>query len=310
MNDLAVSLASLIIGVVATVWVSRYYFKRTTDKSLTPYLQFVSSLFDGVDPSVRESLKIAYKGTAVTELLEVQFLIANTGERPIRDVIAPLTLSIPENCYLLDASLLHISPEGREVEIKHTPEAVVFRFPLLNTGEFFITKLLLQGKAKADEFKFTVTVDDLPPVLHAVRMPPDLIEGERKREFEWEPLVIGSILTVIGAAVAALIYLQWPALSQSWKQGLLASFRENWLELVSSVVAAIPTLLLLVAGPMLCVGAFTDFSFPKRRRFRVPDSLHRRRFFRNLPPPEILEELQAEANNALQATRETRAPER
>jgi hypothetical protein len=171
MNDLAVSLASLIIGVVATVWVSRYYFKRTTDKSLTPYLQFMSSLFDGVDPSVRESLKIAYKGTAVTELLEVQFLIANTGERPIRDVIAPLTLSIPENCSLLDASLLHISPEGREVEIKHTPDTVVFRFP-------------------------------------------------------------------------------------------------------------------------------------KRRRFRVPASLHRRRFFRNLPPPEVLEELQAEANHAPQATRE------
>lgn len=292
MNDLAVSLASLIIGVVATVWVSRYYFKRTTDKSLTPYLQFMSSLFNGVDPSVRESLKIDYKGTAVTELLEVQFLIANTGERPIRDVIAPLSLSIPENCSLLDASMLHISPEGREVEIKHTPQSVVFRFPLLNTGEFFITKLLLQGTAKPADFKFTVTVDDLPPVLSAVPMPPELIEGERKRKFEWEPLVIGSILTVIGASVAALTYLQWPVLYRSWGQGLLASFHENWLVLGSSAVAAIPALLLLVGGPMLCVGAFTDFSFPKRRRFRVPDGLHRRRFFRELPP-EILAELQA-----------------
>lgn len=282
MNDLAVSLVSLIIGVVATVWVSRYYFKRTTDKSLTPYLQFMSSLFDGVDPSVRESLKIAYKGTAVTELLEVQFLIANTGERPVRDIIAPLALSIPENCSLLDASILHVSPDGRKVVIKHTPHAVEFKFPLLNTGEFFITKLLLQGNAKFEDFKFTVTVDDLPPVLSAVRMPPELIEGERKREFEWGVLVIGSILTVVGAAVAALIYFQWPVLSQSWNQGLLASFRTNWLVLVSSVVAAIPALLLLVAGPMLCVGAFTDFSFPKRRRFRVPDTLHRRQFFKEI----------------------------
>jgi hypothetical protein len=304
MNDLAVSLASLIIGVVASVWVSHYYFKRTTDKSLTPYLQFMSSLFDGVDPSVRESLKIAYKGTAVTELLDVQFLIANTGERPIRDVLAPLTLSIPENCSLLDASILHVAPEGREVEIKHTPQSVEFRFPLLNTGEFFITKLLLQGKAKSKDFKFAITVDDLPPVLSAVRMPPELIERERKREFEWELLVIGSILTLVGVAVAALIYLQWPILSLSWNQGLFSSFRTNWLILVSSVVAAIPALLLLVAGPMLCVGAFTDFSFPKRRRFRVPDALHRRHFFRDLPPPEVLAELQVEANHALQATRE------
>ena len=304
MNDLAVSLASLIVGVVATVWVSRYYFKRATDKSLTPYLQFMSSVFDGVDSSVREALKIAYKGTAVTELLEVQFLIANTGERPIRDVIAPLTLSIPEGCYLLDASLLHISPEGRQVEIKHTPEAVVFVFPLLNTGEFFITKLLLQGKAKANDFKFTLTVDDLPPVLRAVWIPHDLIEGERKRAFEWELIVTGSILTGMGAAVAALIFLQWPEIAQSWEQGLLMSFKNNWLQLVSSLVAAIPTLLLLVAGPMLCVGAFRDFSFLKRRRFRVPDSLLRGHLFGNLPPPEILGELQAEAKRAVQETRE------
>jgi hypothetical protein len=303
MSDLAVSLASLIIGVVTTVWVSRYYFKRTTDKSLTPYLQFISSLFDGVDLSVRESLKIAYKGTAVTELLEVQFLIANTGERPIRDIIAPLTLAIPENCSLLDASILHVSPEGREVLIKQTPQTVLFSFPLLNTGEFFITKLLLQGKAKANDFKFTITVDDLPPVLNAIRMPPELIEGERKRGFEGELMVIGSVLTVAGAAISALIYLQWPVLSQIWDQGIVTSFSANWLPLVSSVVAAIPTLLLLVAGPMLCVGAFTDFSFPRRRRFRVPDALHRRRFFRGLPPPELLAELEAETDNALQATR-------
>lgn len=79
MGNLAISLGSLIVGVVATIWVSRYYYKRSTNKALTPYLQFFSSLFDGVDPSVRESLKIAYKGTAVTELLEAQFLIANSG---------------------------------------------------------------------------------------------------------------------------------------------------------------------------------------------------------------------------------------
>lgn len=288
MNELAVSLASLIIGVIATVWISRYYFKRTTDKSLTPYLQFMSSLFNGVDPSVRESLKIAYKGTPVTELLEVQFLIANTGERPIRDIIAPLTMLVPENCLLLDASMLHVAPEGREVGIQHTPQAVIFRFPLLNTGEFFITKLLLQGKAKPKDFKFSITVDDLPPLLNAIPMPPELIESEKKREFEWQPLFMGFTLTSIGAAIAALIYLQWPVLSQNLDQGLLAIFASNKLALASSIISAIPALFLLVGGPMLCVGAFTDFSFPKRRRFRVPEAMRRRHFFRYLPPPRLL----------------------
>lgn len=303
MSDLAISLASLIIGVVATIWVSRYYFKRTTDKSLTPYLQFFSSLFDGVDPSVRESLKIAYKGTAVTELLEAQFLVANTGERPIRDVIAPLTLAVPRNCLVLDASILHVSPDGREINIAQTSSAVTFAFPLLNTGEFFITKLLLQGKAEPEDFKFTITVDDLPPVLRTVRMPPDLVEGEKRREFDWTPLVIGGIFIAIGAAIATLIYLQWPIVSASWDQGIVAAFPANWLALTSCLVAALPALLLLVGGPMLSVGAFTDFSFPKRRRYRVPDGFCRSRFIRDESDAELVADMQAEANNAQQATR-------
>jgi len=283
MGGLALALTSLIVGVLATVWVSRYYFKRTTDKSLTPYLQHISSLFDGVDDSVRESLKIAYKGTAITELLEVQFLIANTGERPIRDFIAPLTLSIPQNCSLLDASILHVSPEGREVLINQTPHTVAFNFPLLNSGEFFITKLLLQGVAKTKDLKFTITVDDLPPVLTAVRMPPDLIAGERKRKFEWELLAIGSVLTAMGAAISTLVFLQWEVILQSWNQGLIASFPRNWTTLLSSAVVIFPALLLLVGGTMLCVGAFTNFSLLRQRRFIVPSEFHRTRFL-SIPP--------------------------
>jgi len=279
MNDLGISIGSLIVGVVATVWVSRYYFKRTIDKSLTPYIQFSSSLFDGVDPSVRESLKIAYKGTPVNEILEIQFLIANTGERPIRDIISPLTLTLPGDCSLLDASILHVAPEGREVKIVQSDSSITFAFPLLNAGEFFITKLLLQGRAKPKDFKFSITVDDLPPIIKPVHLPPDLIESERKRKFASEPLWIGTFLIVIGSALAGLIYSQWLTLKSCWNTGFIAAFPDHWLVLVSSVIVSIPTLLLLVGGPMMIVGAFTDFSFPKKRRFRVPDSFHRRSLY-------------------------------
>ena len=290
MGNLAISLGSLIIGVVATIWVSRYYYKRSTNKALTPYLQFFSSLFDGVDPSVRESLKIAYKGTAVTELLEAQFLIANSGERPIRDIIAPMTLKLPDTCSVLDASILHVSPAGREVTILQSASSVAFAFPLLNAGDFFIAKLLLQGKAKFKDFKFTITVDDLPPVINAVHMPVELIEGEKKREFEWAALGFGLGFIILGASLASLIYLQWPTIAQSWHLGLRASFATNWLTLVSSLISAIPTLVLLVGGPMLCVGAFTDFSFPRRRRYRVPDGYHRRVFLRGIHSVEFVED--------------------
>lgn len=283
MNDFALSLVSLIFGVLATVWVSRYYFKRATDKSLTPYVQSMSALFEGVDSSLRESLKIAYRDTAVTDLLDVQFLIANTGERPIRDVIAPLRMAVPDGCHILDASLLHVAPEGREVSIEHTGQSVCFSFPLLNSGEFFIVKLLFQGRATIDSFKFSITVDDLPPVLPAIRLPFEAIERARRPTVDWGFFWIGSFFVLAGVAIAALVYLQWPELYQSLRVGIFSSFRENWLRLVSAVVALVVALIFLVLGPMICVGTFTDFSFPRRRRFRVPDSLLRRRLFRDLP---------------------------
>jgi hypothetical protein len=283
MNDLAVSLGSLIVGVVATIVVSRYYFKRTVDKSLTAYVQFVSSLFEGLDSSVRDAIKVAYKGTPVTDLLEIQLLIANTGERPIRDVIHPLSLAIPPNCSLMDASVLHVSPNGRDVKIAQSGAALAFVFPLLNAGDFFIAKLLLQGKAGRKDLRFTITADDLPPTLEAALLPSDLLQSEKGREFEWPPLWIGLLLVSIGAALAGLIYAQWPLIIECWRAGLWLSLGQHWPILASAAVAAIPALILLVTGPMLIIGAFTDFSFPKRRRFRVPDSFHGRHIhFREL----------------------------
>jgi hypothetical protein len=288
MSEFILAIGSLIIGVLATLLVSRYYFKRTVDKSLTPYLQFFSSFFAGVDPSLRESLKIEYKGIPVTELLEMQFLIANTGERPIRDMLTPLSLTIPKGCSLLDASILHIEPEGREVKIEKTDSGVLFLFPLLNSREFFITKLLLQGQPKPlKDWIFRISVDDIPPSMTPINLPPDLIETGEKREFEQALLWIGLILVVLGSAFAGLIFTDWPVIATCWKQGIISSFRQNWIVLTSSVITAIPALLLLVLGPMMMVGAFTNFSFPRRRRFSVPSGYGHRSFHSRSFHPEF-----------------------
>lgn len=270
MSNLILSVGSLIIGVLATIFVSRYYFRRTIEKNLTPYIQFGSSLFDGVDSSVRELLKISYKGTPVTELLEVQFLIANTGERSIRDVITPLTVTIPDGCTLLDASLLHVSPEGREVSISQTTASVSFEFPILNSNDFFITKLLLQGRANPNDFQFRITVDDLPPTISPVRLTNDMIETGTKREFESSILWIGLLLLFIGSAFIGLIYSLLPLLLYCWDQGIINSFKKNWIPLISTAIAIIPTIVVFVLGHFMIIGAFTNYSFPNRRRFRVP----------------------------------------
>ncbi|PYI79041.1 MAG: hypothetical protein DMF05_10870, partial [Verrucomicrobia bacterium] len=69
MSELLVAIASLGIGVAATLIVGRYYFRRTVAKSLTPYLHFWTLLLH-VAPQVRSALHIQYKGQPVEELME------------------------------------------------------------------------------------------------------------------------------------------------------------------------------------------------------------------------------------------------
>lgn len=280
MDNFLIILGSIIVGVIATIWVSNHYFRRSKRKSLTPYIQFSTSVFRGVDPSVREALKIEYKEVQITDLFEIQFLIANTGERPIRDIIKPLTLHVPEGSQILDASILYIHPKGREVSISVKESDAIFDFALLNSDEFFIAKILLEGEPEEQDFKFSISVDDLPPTLRHRLLPYNLIDTGEKREFEKGLLIGGIVFLALGSSLAGLIYAQWPIISALWRIGFLTTFKENWLILVSATIAVVPALILIVAGPMMVIGAFTNFTFPKKRRFPVPsDYIHPFRFY-------------------------------
>jgi len=144
-STLLISLASLLIGIGATVFVSKHYFNRVTDKALTPFIDYSAHFLENIDPEVKKDLSIKYQSNEVDELTQMQFLIANNGERPIRDLIKPLELHIPEGAVILDSSILHISPEGRDVDINidDTKRVVCINFQLLNKDEFFIIKLLI-----------------------------------------------------------------------------------------------------------------------------------------------------------------------
>ena len=278
MDNFLTALGSIIVGVIATIWVSNHYFRRSKKKSLTPYIQFSTSVFRGVDPSVRDSLKIEYKEVKINDLYEIQFLVANTGERAIRDIIQPLTLHVPEGSQILDASILHIHPEGREVSISVEGSDTIFKFPLLNSDDFFITKILLEGEPKDKDFSFSISVDDLPPTLKPRFLPHDLVDTGEKRKFEIGLLIGGFVCLAIGSSLSGLIYAQWPTISALWKTGLLVTIKGNWLILASVCITALPALVLIVIGPMMAIGAFTNFSFPKKRRFPVPSDYIRRPF--------------------------------
>jgi len=276
-----ISVGSLILGVVATILVSRYYFRRSNEKSLTPYVQFSSSPFRGIDPGVRAALEIRYQGAPINHLYEIQFLIANTGEKAIRDIVEPLSLSIPENCSLLDATLLHVDPPGRKVAvvIASNRNKLSFDIPLLNRREFFIVKLLLNGEPKVADFVFNIAADELPPQLKVQPLPPDAVGIAKRKKFELGMLAGGAIMLSMGIGVATLIFEGFgklPVLNVQHPWTFIVQL--DWSNLALAL-SLIPSLVFVLIGAMLSVGSLTEGTFPPpKHRFIVPNERQLLRF--------------------------------
>jgi hypothetical protein len=177
MTDIQIAIISLVAGGILSAVVSWYFFRKSTDKRLSTYVQFASPVLGGIDdPRVREALEIRYRGTKIDDLVQLQFVVANDGQRAIRDLIEPLHLLLPKDVRLLDARVLYVQLRGREVTVSHTETKggetrVNFEFKLLNRGEFFFVKLLLNGELDPERLRFRVTVDDLPPTITPKKQP-------------------------------------------------------------------------------------------------------------------------------------------
>lgn len=141
-------LVSFIAGSVLTIIVSWYFYRKSIQKKkLTPYLDYFSKLFDKVETELKKDLKILYKDTEIETLYTAQFTVENSGDKSIRDLIKPLTVSIPLEFQIIDASITEINPEGRTVAINHSVKdnTITIDFDLLNSKDFFIFRLLFKG---------------------------------------------------------------------------------------------------------------------------------------------------------------------
>lgn len=177
MNDTGLALLGLLVGALLSFSISWYFFKKSINKRLSAYLQFSSQVLAGVDdPTVRKSLEIHYRGSKIDDLLQLQFVIANEGQRAIRDMLEPLSMTLPSSVKLLEARVLHVEPKGREVTVssvvlENGKTKVTFNFNLLNKDEFFFIKMLLNGTVDPDSLLFNIGVDDIPPTIHPKRQP-------------------------------------------------------------------------------------------------------------------------------------------
>jgi hypothetical protein len=269
----------LIIGALVTILVARYYFQRSVSKKLSLYRLLNSFVFDDIAQDVRNQLQFRFQDREVKELQQVIFLVANDGERAIRDVIEPLTLAIKNDVEILDASIVHRKPEGLKVNIvstvqKTTGTDLAMHFPLLNKGEFFVVKLLLSGRFKPSPL--TILCDDLPRSIEMQPPPPDAFH-ESEVKFEWVPALIGLAILIVPAWACYsgfLLHGLRPSLFHPFErhQGSLLIHLDS---LSFLFFGGVIILLFLVIGLGLLGLACFGGRFPpsRRARFELPKEL-------------------------------------
>jgi hypothetical protein len=273
------TLIGIVVGVVATVLVSHYYYRRSTRKSLKAYLILNSQVFAGIEPAVRQELHFSFHGDEVAELQHIEFLVANDGERAVSDLIEPLRLALPKGVRILDASILYRSPDTLQatVETAAPPNAspnLVITFPLLNKGEYFAIKLLLSGRVPLDALVFTLLAGDLPRSIKAEWLPPTA-RHEPGTRVEWPAVIGGIFLMILAAGILHALYMV-----RTFRPELFPYpwhlFRPTWHALPMAITAAAG----LVLAFLGCVFAtFIGFGglFARKGRFSLPSELLRRR---------------------------------
>jgi len=266
----------IIVGVLATVVVGQYYYRRSTRKSLTPYLILSSPVFAGIDKEVRQHLHFMFRDEEVSELHHLEFLVANDGERAISNLIEPLRLTLPSNLKVLDASILYRSPESLQVSISTESPGegnprIVFRFPLLNKREYFLVKVLIGGRLPAGPLEFTALADDLPRRIKSERLTPIALE-ERRGSIEWYALASAVPLLGFGFAVGHVVYTLYRSRPELFPYPW-GPFHASWATL--SALCGITLALILGTMGINLMLAVVGAAMPGAPRFPLPRELRR-----------------------------------
>lgn len=269
----------VIVGALVTVLASRYYFRRSIRKRIGLYDLLNSFVFDGISDDVRRQLQFRFQGREVHELQQLVFLIANDGERAVRDVIEPLTLTVPIEVEVLDASIVHREPEALKAEVVATRggqrgTSLALEFPLLNKGDFFVVKLLLSGRFKP--LHFSILCDDLPRQIPIEPLPPTSV-SDRKYKFEWGAAIVGLgiLLVPIWACYSAyLLHASFPKLFHPFTTRPGAMLIDLY-SLAFLICGGAIVLFFLVLGLVILGAAIFGGEFPPPRgpRFRLPKDL-------------------------------------
>lgn len=206
-----VSLVVAILGVVVPIAWDYYSGRKGVSLTLASHGQVISS-----NASV-DGLEIIYKGTKLTSLSKMTFLVENTGSKPIlaSDVVSPIKIDTSEESNILDVIVESKKPENLEVMITSSSQSVEIKFSLLNPADTILFSLLVDSLDK--EFKATTRIAGVKD-LDVNNEPPKTLTVWA---LLWIPVGLLSLLLLLASFVGFVQFPQEVRIKRSIKNGLL-----------------------------------------------------------------------------------------
>lgn len=211
MQDIILTAIGVVAGALVTTYVSQHYYRRTIQKEIAAFVMTQTNVLANTENDIKKDIDLRYCKEKVENLQLLEVLIGNTGERSISTSIRPLRFEIPNNSKFLNASILKISPETREVKVR--PEKnrsyIEFDFPILNSGDYFVFKALIHGSPSREELKFSIMAEDLPANIEIKRQTTEYFEESYFGKEEWHPtnIIIPGLFTLFfGICIGLLAF--------------------------------------------------------------------------------------------------------
>lgn len=200
------------VPVLVTWYLAMYFHRRSRDRTLSLYVKLFAAALSGLSKDDRAQFRLNFKGVDVEDLHQLEFVVANTGELAIQHTLQPLRLHLPNGARLLDVSIIKKSPDELSVKARplHPPDegdqGVEFDFPLLNRGEYFVVKILIDGEVAWRDCFFSIESEDLQRRLK-LQLPPS--SQPPFGGIVWIIALMGLIGSLMGLGFCGVAYALW-----------------------------------------------------------------------------------------------------
>jgi hypothetical protein len=203
------AVATILFGLLSLAVACSIYFMNREFKSLGVTI-LTNTVLAKVEPSVASDITLLYKGKPADSLSLVTVKIENTGNRTIwrTDYDRPIRLVFPATTEIVDASVVEASPLHIDVSITKEQNIAIIDPVMLNQGDRFIIRLLVNNASHDQSKPFfpdvrIAGVSDVP-VVNAIE--------QQQPSKSADPLLLAALCVVlilfllsIGSYLSALV---------------------------------------------------------------------------------------------------------